>query len=64
MQINLSSESVDIIINSLKDSKRNLKAQINKWDKVNEPEKLNICKSQLKDVEDVLEIFDEMLYGR
>ena len=36
MQINLSSESVEVIMNSLRDSKRNLNQQIDKWDKINE----------------------------
>lgn len=64
MQINLSSESVDVIINSLRDSKRSLKSQVNKYEKVNEPDKLLICKAQLRDVEDVLAIFEEEMYGR
>lgn len=64
MQINLSSESVDVIINSLRDSKKSLKSQINKWEKVDEPNKLKICQTQLRDVEDVLAIFEEEMYGR
>lgn len=64
MQINLSSESVNVIINTLRDSKKSLKSQINKWERVNEPNKLKICQSQLRDVEDVLTIFEEEIYGR
>lgn len=64
MQINLSSESVKVIINSLRDSKRNLNQQIDKWDKINEPSKAEICRSQLKEVSDVLSIFEEELYAR
>ena len=64
MQINLSSESVDVIISSLKNSKQNLKSQLHKWERVNEPNKAEICQSQLKDVEEVLAIFEEELYGR
>lgn len=64
MQINLSSESVEVIMNSLRDSKRNLNQQIDKWDKINEPSKVEICRSQLKEVSDVLSIFEEELYAR
>ncbi len=64
MQINLSSESVEVILNSLRDSKRNLNQQIDKWDKINEPSKAEICRSQLKEVSDVLSIFEEELYAR
>lgn len=64
MQINLSSESVEVIMNSLMDSKRNLNQQIDKWDKINEPSKVEICRSQLKEVSDVLSIFEEELYAR
>ncbi len=61
MNINLSSESVDIIVNSLRDSRHNLKIQIKKWERINEPNKLKICKLQLNDVEYVLNIFEEQL---
>lgn len=64
MQINLSSESVEVIMNSLRDSKRNLNQQIDKWDKINEPNRAEICRSQLKEVSDVLSIFEEELYAR
>lgn len=64
MQINLSLESVEVIMNSLRDSKRNLNKQIDKWDKINEPSKAEICRSQLKEVSDVLLIFEEELYAR
>lgn len=64
MQINLSSESVEVIMNSLRDSKRNLNQQIDKWDKINEPSRAEICRSQLKEVSDVLLIFEEELYAR
>ncbi len=64
MQINLSSESVEVIMNSLRDSKRNLNQQIDKWDKINEPSKAEICRSQLREVDDVLSIFEEELYAR
>ena len=64
MQINLSSESVEVIMNSLRDSKRNLNQQIDKWDKINESSKVEICRSQLKEVSDVLSIFEEELYAR
>lgn len=63
MQINLSSESVEVIMNSLRDSKRNLNQQIDKWDKINEPNRAEICRSQLKEVSDVLSIFEEELYA-
>ena len=36
MQINLSSESVEVIMNSLRDSKRNLNQQIDKWNNMND----------------------------
>lgn len=64
MQINLSSESVEVIMNSLRNSKRNLNQQIDKWDKINEPSKAEICRSQLREVDDVLSIFEEELYAR
>lgn len=64
MQINLSSESVEVIMNSLRNSKRNLNQQIDKWDKINESSKAEICRSQLKEVSDVLSIFEEELYAR
>lgn len=64
MQINLSSESVEVIMNSLRDSKRNLNQQIDKWDKINEPSKAEICRSQLREVDDILSIFEEELYAR
>ena len=64
MQINLSSESVEVIMNSLRDSKRNLNQQIDKWDKINEPSKAEICRSKLKEVGNVLSIFEEELYAR
>ena len=51
-------------MNSLMDSKRNLNQQIDKWDKINEPSKAEICRSQLKEVGDVLSIFEEELYAR
>lgn len=61
MEINLSSESVDIIMASLRSSRDDLKRQIRKYEhseKVNE-NKLAICKAQLNDVEYVLSIFEE-----
>ena len=64
MQINLSSESVEVIMNSLRNSKRNLNQQIDKWDKINEPSKAEICRSQLREVDEVLSIFEEELYAR
>lgn len=51
-------------MNSLRDSKRNLNQQIDKWDKINESSKVEICRSQLKEVIDVLSIFEEELYAR
>ena len=62
MQINLSDESVNVIVSSLRDSKRSLKSQIDKWIKINEPNKAEICKNQLKDVENTLSIFKEIGY--
>lgn len=62
MQINLSDESVNVIVNSLRDSKRSLKSQIDKWIRINEPTKEEICKNQLKDVENTLSIFEEIGY--
>lgn len=61
MEINLSSESVDIIMASLRSSRDDLKRQICKHEhseKVNK-NKLAICKAQLNDVEYVLSIFEE-----
>lgn len=43
MEINLSAESVEVIMNSLRDSKRSLNQQIDKWDRINEPHKAEIC---------------------
>ena len=60
MEINLSAESVEVIMNSLRDSKRSLNQQIDKWDRIKEPHKAEICKSQLKKVIDVLLIFEEL----
>ena len=57
MEINLSAESVEVIMNSLRDSKRSLNQQIDKWNRINEPRKAEICKSKLKEVVDVLSIF-------
>ena len=51
-------------MNSLRDSKRNLNQQIYKWDKINEPSRAEICRSQLKEVSDVLLILEEELYAR
>lgn len=62
MEINLSDESVNIIVNSLRSSKQNLKSQINKWQKINEPSKAEICEAQLSEIEDVLAIFEEVGY--
>lgn len=62
MEINLSTESVEVIINSLRDSKRSLKQQVDKWNRVNEPNKAKICEAQLKEVCDVLSIFEEEFY--
>lgn len=62
MQINLSDESVNVIVNSLRDSKRSLKSQIDKWIRINESTKEEICKNQLKDVENTLSIFEEIGY--
>ena len=59
MEINLSAESVEVIMNSLRDSKRSLNQQIDKWNRINEPRNAEICKSQLKEVVDVLSIFEE-----
>ena len=53
-------ESVEVIMNSLRDSKRSLNQQIDKWDRIKEPHKAEICKSQLKEVIDVLLIFEEL----
>lgn len=64
MEINLSTESVEVIINSLRDSKRSLEQQVDKWNRVNEPNKAEICRTQLKQVCDVLSIFEEELYAR
>ena len=60
MEINLSAESVEVIMNSLRDSKRSLNQQIDKWDRIKEPHKAVICKYQLKEVIDVLLIFEEL----
>lgn len=60
MEINLSAESVEVIMNSLRNSKRSLNQQIDKWDRINEPRKAEICKSQLKEVINVLSIFEEL----
>ena len=62
MEINLSNESIDVIVNSLRNSKHSLKSQIKKWERVNESVKAKICKAQLSDVENVLSIFEEMGY--
>lgn len=62
MNINLSDESINVIVNSLRDSKRSLKTQIDKWVKINEPNKAEICKNQLVDVENTLSIFEEIGY--
>ena len=64
MEINLSTESVQVIVNSLRDSKRSLQQQMDKWSRVNEPNKVETCKAQLKEVSDVLSIFEEELYAR
>lgn len=62
MQINLSEESVNIIVNSLNSSKISLKNQINKLNTTTKNEnKLNILKNQLKDCEYVLKIFEELI---
>lgn len=62
MNINLSDESVNIIVNSLRDSKRSLKGQLDKFTKINEPNKAEMCKNQLMDVQNVLSIFEEIGY--
>ena len=60
MEINLSAKSVEVIMNSLRNSKRSLNQQIDKWDRINESRKAEICKSQLKEVINVLSIFEEL----
>lgn len=62
MQINLSDESLNVIVNSLRDSKRSLKSQIDKCIRIDESTKAEICKNQLKDVENTLSIFEEIGY--
>ena len=64
MEINLSTESMEVIINSLRNSKRSLEQQVDKWKRVNEPNKAEICEAQLKEVCDVLSIFEEQFYTR
>ena len=59
MEINLSEETINVIVNSLRNSKQDLKSQIKKWERTNEPKKVDICKSQLSDVEYTLSIFEE-----
>lgn len=63
MEVNLSTESVEVIMNSLRDSKSSLQQQINKWSRVNEPNKVEMCKAQLKEVTDVLSIFEDQFSG-
>ena len=62
MEINLSDKSIEVIINSLRNSRSDLKRQINKWEQDNEPNKKEICEVQLAEVEEVLDIFDEASY--
>lgn len=64
-EINLSSESIEIIINSLRHSKADLKKQIDKLEIINPTNenikrKISICREQLKDCEYVLKIFEEI----
>lgn len=64
MQINLTSENMETILSSLKNSKRDLKRQVEKYTKIDEPRKAEIAENQLKEVEEVLTILEEELYRR
>lgn len=64
MQINLTSENMETILSSLKNSKQDLKRQVEKYTKIDEPRKADIAKSQLKEVEEVLTMLEEELYKR
>ena len=64
MQINLTSENMETIFSSLKNSKQDLKRQVEKYTKIDEPRKAEIAENQLKEVEEVLTILEEELYKR
>ena len=59
MEISLSNKNVEIIINSLRNSRSDLKQQIRR---VNAPNKKEICEAQLVDVEEVLDSIERMFY--
>ena len=59
MEINLSNETINTVYNSLKNSKQELKWQL-KNEKVN-PNKKEIIKYQLAEVEDALAVFEELI---
>ncbi len=59
MYLKLSPKEVKIIVNSLNNSKRNLKDQINKYKRLNEPDNVLICMMKLAEIESVLSIFKE-----
>lgn len=58
MEINLSEETIKTVYNSLRDSRHGLKRQLN--GKFN-PNKKEIIKHQLEEVEDALFVFDELM---
>ena len=59
MEINLSNETINTVYNSLRNSKQELKWQL-KNEKVN-PNKKEIIKHQLAEVEDALAVFEELI---
>lgn len=63
MEINLSSETINTVYNSLRSSKQSLKFQLEVSlpnGKVN-PNKKEIIEHQLKEVEDALLVFEELV---
>lgn len=65
MVINLSDETIKTVYNSLKDSRYNLKRQleVKPSNRNISPSKIEIIEHQLAEVEDALQVFEELIYG-
>lgn len=61
MELNLSQETMDVVMNSLYASKQSLKSQMREQTEKGNHNKAYIIKHQLDDVENVIRIFEE--YG-
>lgn len=60
MEINLSKEVIETVYNSLRDSRHSLKWQVETTTKIT-PNRKEIAKHQLAEVEDALTVFEELM---